>query len=182
MTSDKWTGNHNKIHNLTLTLNYLINWTSRTRTLFTSKFPFAKISGRNILFDVQEQLQVFQINSDDFKIIVIVTVQRSDMIKAFEKNNRWDCSCHLLSTILKNTFEDKLLKKNLQMFYLLWLSITIFTIKECESLVTFLKQSGLAGNLEKMVLQSNDTRFNTMDVWLSWFLNRYYGDIPLIAV
>ena len=60
MTSDTTTDNHNKIKYLTLTLNYLINWTLRTRTLFTSKFLFAKNSGRNILFEVQEQLQVFR--------------------------------------------------------------------------------------------------------------------------
>lgn len=75
------------------------------------------------------------------------------IINSITALTRYNCSAHLLNTVLRNTFNFKTFILNIQPI--------IEIIDKVKKTVTYLKQSGKVAQLEKTVLQDIETRWNS---------------------
>ena len=151
-----------QISYLTLTLTYISNWEFKTRVIFTTEFEEDRKTGENIRKEVFRQLKLFGILEEDIPKITFITDQAKNMTSAFEDLKKFDCTCHILNTILRNTFDTKFLQKEAKEID--------DSLKNIKSLVKYFKQTGLVHKLDHKLYQSNDTRWNTILAMLESFL------------
>lgn len=171
-TTDMWTETHRKNHFLTMTSHYFdTNLRLRRKVLFTSKFKAKIKSGKNIMGELKRRFKKMKFNPELLRKVTFVTDQGSNIVKALKRPyKRNNCRAHLLSTILRNTFDSGDLPL-----------IILKTLISCKKIVRYLKQSGKMNELSKCVVQDCDTRWNYKLDMIKSVVNQYFEILPLLT-
>uniref|UniRef100_H3ACA1 HAT C-terminal dimerisation domain-containing protein n=1 Tax=Latimeria chalumnae TaxID=7897 RepID=H3ACA1_LATCH len=98
--------------------------------------------------------------------VVWVTDQGANIVLALRPYRRLNCQDHLLSTILRHGLDSKELTCEAP--------DVEETIHNAKSLVKYMKQSSLAPQLPKTVIQMGETRFSTVYLTLNSILDIYH--------
>lgn len=171
-TTDMWTDDYKKRSYSAFTVHYIDdNWNIIKRVLFTSEFCDGKKSGENIRKDLLQRFVNMGFESDWLKAIKFVTDQGANIVKALEPFTRFNCSAHLLNTVLRNTFQKEFMTEQAED-----VETILCTTK---ALVTYLKQSNKVSLLKKTVKQDIETRWNSKyDMLVSVYEQRVdiFGD------
>nr|XP_039258799.1 uncharacterized protein LOC120335369 [Styela clava] len=126
------------------------------KTLTAAVFPAEDAkTGKNIRRELVWLLvNTFGLEQSSLSRIVWVTNQGSNIVKALEPYKRISCLDHVINTVLRHGLDKDALSENAPD-----IGETITAVK---SVVRFTKQSGLAAQLSKTVLQMGETRFSTI--------------------
>lgn len=172
-TTDMWTENRKKNHYSTMTVHYFDKHFSLKRSiLFTSLFKAKKKTGVNIRKELKRRFRNMGLDPQLLLKIDVVTDKGSNIVKALKPPyTRQNCRCHLLNTVLKNTFESD--KVPLIMYK---------TIRLCKKIVRHLKQSGKMNQLSKCVIQDCGTRWNYKLDMVKSVVDLYQEIQPLLSV
>lgn len=171
-TTDMWTEDHKKNHFLTMTAHYFDEgFTLKRKVLFTSLFKHKKKSGNNIKKEIKRKFKAMKWNPKLLLKMSFVTDQGSNVVKALKgPYKRKNCRNHLLSTVLRNTFESDDLPL-----------IFTQTITKCKNIVRYLKQSGKSNELSKGVVQDCKTRWNYKLDMLNSVVEKYQEIMHLLS-
>lgn len=150
-TTDMWTENRKKNNYLTMTAHYFDkNFSLKRSILFTPLFKAKRKTGKNIRKELKRRFRGMGLDPQLLLNIDIVTDKGSNIVKALKPPyTRKNCRCHLLNTILRNTFEND----NVPL-------IICRTITLSKKIVRHLEQSGKMNQLSKCVIQDCGTRWN----------------------
>lgn len=151
-TTDGWTDNHKKYSYLSMTSHFFdADFVLRKQDLFCVPFNVKSKTGPKIRRAIITKFRSLGFHEQYLSKIPIVTDRGSNVVKAFKgrKYNRKNCYCHVINTILSNTFKHHT-------------PIHVdFFISDCKSIVTYLKQSCKAHNLKYTPKQEVLTRWNS---------------------
>ncbi|CAL9694246.1 unnamed protein product [Knipowitschia caucasica] len=148
MSTDMWTDDYRKMSYIAITCQFInSDFLLVGKTLTTAVFPAEDAkTGKNIRRELLRLLiNKFGLELSSLKNIVWVTDQGSNIIKALEPYRRLSCLDHLLNTVMRQGLDANNLTQNAP-------DISE-TITAAKSLVRHVKQSGLAAQLSKTVLQ-----------------------------
>lgn len=157
MSTDMWTDDFRKMSYLAITCHFAeTDFNLVGKTLTTALFPAEDAkTGKNIRRELVRLLVTkFGLEPSYLSRIVWVTDQGSNIVKALEPYKRLACLDHVLNTVLRHGLDKDALSENAPDIG--------ETISAAKSVVRFTKQSGLAAQLSKTVLQMGDTRFSTV--------------------
>ncbi|CAL9699746.1 unnamed protein product [Knipowitschia caucasica] len=166
MSTDMWTDDYRKMSYIAITCHFInSDFLLVGKTLTTAVFPAEDAkTGKNIRRELLRLLiNKFGLELSSLKNIVWVTDQGSNIIKALEPYRRLSCLDHLLNTVMRHGLDANNLTQNAP-------DISE-TITAAKSLVRHVKQSGLAAQLSKTVLQMAETRFSTVYLTLKSVLD-----------
>ncbi|KAH9366339.1 hypothetical protein HPB48_006209 [Haemaphysalis longicornis] len=166
MTLDMWTDDYKKVAYITATVHYVsAKWELRSLVLFNSDFPPERKTGENIRKEVVRRCAKLGIDEGMLSNVVFVTDQGANIINALRPYARMNCSAHVLNTILRNTFDEGYLTRELPEL--------LEQLQKVKAVVTFLKQSGLASQLPHGVCQEVSTRWNSKLTMIKSVLTQY---------
>lgn len=152
-TTDGWTDKHKKNGYLSMTAHFFDDdFVLQKKDLFCAPFNKKKKTGVQIRRAIFKKYRSLGFNPQYLSKIPLVTDRGSNVVKAFKgrKYNRKNCHCHIINTILSNTFEKHT-------------PIHVdFLISDCKSIVTHLKQSCKANELKYTPKQEVKTRWNSI--------------------
>lgn len=157
MSTDMWTDDFRKMSYMAITCHFTeADFNLVGKTLTTALFPVEDAkTGKNIRRELVRLLVTkFGLEPSSLSRIVWVTDQGSNIVKALEPYNRLSCLDHVINTVLRHGLDREALSENAPDI--------AETISAAKSLVRFIKQSGLAAQLSKTVLQMAETRFSTV--------------------
>lgn len=164
-TTDMWTCNARRNHYLTCTVSYFVDWTLRSRVLFTTQFPDEPKTGDNIRRELLRRFMSLGINEICLKEMPFTTDQGTNIVAALRDYSRLNCSCHMLNTVLRNAFNEEYMCVNCPQVQAL--------LTAAKELVTYAKKSGLLNALDRTLEQANDTRWNTRLTMLESIESQY---------
>ncbi len=164
-TSDMWTDEYKQRPFITITAHWIDSmWTLQSRIISTEEFDATqKKTGANIRSSISAILSSYDITPEQISRSVFTTDCGSNMILALREDDRLDCIAHILNTILRNTFDEK---KNCPP------SVTRL-LDAVKGLVRFMKKSSFHNQLSKSLIQSCDTRWNSVYHMLQSVLDRF---------
>ena len=157
MTTDMWTCDYRKISYLTITCHFITEEMKLvTKTLSTTAFPLDEAkTGENIRREIVNKLMTkYGLEASSLNKIVWVTDQGANIVLALRPYHRLDCIDHVLNTVLRHGLDMKELDKTAPDI--------VATLTAAKELVRYVKQTGLAAQLSKTLLQMCDTRFSTV--------------------
>lgn len=171
-TTDMWTETHKNNHFLTMTSHFFdTSLKLKRKVLFTANFKAKKKSGRNIMGELKRRFKKMKFDPKLLRKITFVTDQGSNMVKALKpRYKRKNCRAHLLSTILRNTFESDDIPLIIRK-----------TLIICKKIVRYLKQSGKMNELSKCVIQDCETRWNYKLDMIQSVVSQYAEIVPLLT-
>lgn len=154
VTTDMWIDNYKKRSYITATVHYIDDeWNLHSTVLFTCDFQSERKTGVNIRQELHRRFEKAGIGKELLHNAIFVTDQGANIVNALQCYTRFDCSAHVLNTVLRNTFNSDFLEKEAP------------DLKEAIDLtkatVTYLKQTGLASQLKHTVGQEVPTRWNS---------------------
>lgn len=172
-TSDMWTDNYRQRPYLTLTSHWIdSDWDLVSHVISTAEFDSTlKKTGSNIKAALTAILQGYNITPAHTSRSVYTTDRGSNMILALSDDERIDCIAHILNTVLRNAFDEKKACP---------VSITKL-IDATKGLVRYVKKSTLHNLLSKALVQSCETRWNSLYFMLGSVLERYNEVQDLLA-
>lgn len=154
ITTDMWTDDYKKIAYTTATAHYIdSDWSMHCRVVFTCDFPSERKTGDNIRKELVRRFMKLGVCDAALKKATFVTDQGANIVCTLQAYERMDCSAHVLNTVLWNTFAKDFVANEVPLFS--------ETIQVTKTVVTFLKQSGLASQLKQTVSQEVPTRWNS---------------------
>lgn len=162
MTTDMWTDDYRKLSYLAITCHFIgEDFELVGRNLTTAMFPMEDAkTGENIRREIVKLLVTkFGLDSAFLRKIVWVTDQGSNILLALRPYQRLDCQDHIYNTVLRHALDVTALTTDA-------LDVAE-TLTAAKSLVRYVKQSGLAAQLSKTVLQMGETRFSTVYLTLN---------------
>ncbi|KAJ0044238.1 hypothetical protein NL108_009711 [Boleophthalmus pectinirostris] len=152
-----WTDDYRKMSYIAITCHFTeTEFNLVGKTLTTAVFPAEDAkTGKNIRRELVRLLvNRFGLEPSSLSRIVWVTDQGSNIVKALEPYKRLSCLDHAINTVLRRGLDKDALSANAPDIG--------ETISAAKSVVRFIKQSGLAAQLSKTVLQMGETRFSTV--------------------
>ncbi|KAH9378762.1 hypothetical protein HPB48_017574 [Haemaphysalis longicornis] len=154
MSLDLWTDDYRKVAYITATVAYVsAKWELRSLVLCSSDFPPERKTGEKINKEVVRRCAKLGIDEGILSIVVFVTDQAANIINALRPYARLNCSAQVLNTILRNTFDEWYLPRELPEH--------LEQLQKLKAIVTFFKQSGLASQIPHRVSQKLSTRWNS---------------------
>ena len=171
MTTDMWTDDYRKVSYMTITCHYVMpDFQIKSKVLSTPMFPQEDSkTGANICRELQKNLvTVLKFDPSVMSKVVWVTDQGSNIICALRQYRRLDCQDHVYNTVLKHALDINELSKIAP--------AVCNTLQAVKKVVKYAKQSGLASQLSKTVLQMGDTRFSTVYLTLK-SIQDVYGEL-----
>lgn len=157
MSTDMWTDDYRKMSYIAITCHFTeTDFNLVGKTLTTAVFPAEDAkTGKNIRRELVRLLvNRFGLEPSSLSRIVWVTDQGSNIVKALEPYKRLSCLDHVINTVLRHGLDKDALSANAPDIG--------ETISAAKNVVRFIKQSGLAAQLSKTVLQMGETRFSTV--------------------
>ncbi|KAH6937319.1 hypothetical protein HPB50_026731 [Hyalomma asiaticum] len=149
-----WTDDYGKISYTTATAHYIDDkWKLHSHVLFTCDFPNEKKSGENVRKELLRRFAKLGVCSDALAKAIFVTDQGANIICALQPYDRLNCCAHLLNTVLRNTFAEEFIAEEATSIH--------ENLQSVKCLLKFLKQSGLASQLNSGVIQEVPTRWNS---------------------
>lgn len=161
-TTDMWTDNYKKRSYIALTLHFLDDWKLKIYNVYTGQFPIEdKKTGENIRKCLKNFFIAWNMIPgvvDPLSKVVWVTDQGANRKKALESYVRVNCTAHMLSNILKTTFDNKYLSgedgnDEAKPIYKL--------IIAAKNLVGYMKRTGDNNKISKTLIQETEIRWNT---------------------
>lgn len=173
-TTDMWTDPFKHLSYITLTLHFIDDsWKLNSNVLFTQKFYNDRKTAFNIKFELIRKIKEIGFKGDVLSKLFFVTDQGTNIVCALQQTIRLNCSCHIINTILRNTFKEKYLEESLPHIKLL--------TDEVKNVVTYLKYTGLVQHLKSTLQQECETRWNSRLNMLESF-DANYEDITNILI
>lgn len=171
-TTDMWTDDYKKLSYISITIHYINeNWELNSNVLHVGQFPYdQKKTGDNIRNNLKQFFNQWLDNEesgDNFlSKITWVTDKGSNIIKALDRNNRLNCSAHILHNILQTTFDfTKTNSKDQLINELLSMAVDFSPIEKLisasKSLVRYMKKNGDKNLLSRPLVQHVETRWNS---------------------
>ncbi|XP_029682715.1 uncharacterized protein [Takifugu rubripes] len=161
MSTDMWTDDYRRMSYIAITCHFTeTDFRLVGKTLTTAVFPVEDAkTGKNIRRELVRLLvNGFGLEPSSLSRIVWVTDQGSNIVKALEPYKRLSCLDHVINTVLRHGLDKDALSADAPDIG--------ETITAAKSVVRFIKQSGLAAQLSKTVLQMGETRFSTVHLTL----------------
>uniref|UniRef100_A0A674NDC5 BED-type domain-containing protein n=1 Tax=Takifugu rubripes TaxID=31033 RepID=A0A674NDC5_TAKRU len=161
MSTDMWTDDYRRMSYIAITCHFTeTDFRLVGKTLTTAVFPVEDAkTGKNIRRELVRLLvNRFGLEPSSLSRIVWVTDQGSNIVKALEPYKRLSCLDHVINTVLRHGLDKDALSADAPDIG--------ETITAAKSVVRFIKQSGLAAQLSKTVLQMGETRFSTVHLTL----------------
>lgn len=161
-TTDMWTDNYKKRSYIALTLHFIDNWKLKNYSVYTGQFPVdEKKTGENIKKCLKQFFVAWDMipgEVNPLSKVIWVTDQGSNIKKALEQNTRVNCAAHMISNILKATFDNKFISgedgKSV--------TVPIFKlIQASKALVGYMKRTGDNNKISKTLIQELEIRWNT---------------------
>lgn len=153
-TTDMWTDDYKKRCYITVTVHYINDeWDLKSRVLFTCGLQSERKTGSNIRRELHRMFEKTGVSEEMLVNVIFVTDQGANIMNALQGHSRFDCSAHVLNTVLRNTFDNYFLEKEASYFK--------EAIELVKATVTYLKQTGLASQLKRTVHQEVPTRWNS---------------------
>uniref|UniRef100_H3ADM1 BED-type domain-containing protein n=1 Tax=Latimeria chalumnae TaxID=7897 RepID=H3ADM1_LATCH len=159
MTTDMWTDDYRKIHYMAVTCHYVIpDFKFKARVLATAMFPLEEAKTNENIKHALLKLLVNTLGFEPSNLnkVVWVTDQGANTVLAPRPYRRLNCQDHVLNTVLQHGLDSKELTCEAP--------DVEETIHNAKSLVKYVKQSCLAPQFPKTVLQVGETRFSTMSL------------------
>ncbi len=157
MTTDMWTDDYRKVSYMAITCHFIMaDFKLKSNVLTTAMFPHDEAkTADNIRKELQKQLvSVLKFDPSVMSKVVWVTDQGSNIVAALRPYRRLDCQDHIYNTVLRHALG------------ITELSVTVpevgGALLAVKKVVRFMKQSGLASQLSKTILQMGETRFSTV--------------------
>lgn len=157
MTTDMWTDDYRKVSYMAITCHFITSdFKLKCNALTTAMFPHEDAkTAENIRKELQKQLVlVLKFDPSVMSKVVWVTYQGLNIVAALQPYRRLDCQDHIYNTVLRHALD------------ITELSVTVpevgGTLLAVKKVVRFVKQSGLASQLSKTVLQMGETRYSTV--------------------
>lgn len=150
-TTDGWSDNYKKKYYLSMTTHFFDDdFCLHKKNLFISIFPKKRKTGANIKNEMVKRFESLGFDKSELHKIPFVTDQGGNCVKAFEGDyHRENCCCHLIQTVLRNTFEKHAPVR-----------IEIL-LDNCKQITRYLKQSEKHSSLKYTVKQEAETRWNS---------------------
>ncbi len=158
MTTDMWTDDYRKVSYMAITCHFkTADFKLKSNVLTTAMFPHDEAkTADNIRKELQKQLvSVFKFDPSVMSKVVWVTDQGSNIVAALRPSRAW--TVRTTSTTRSSDMPWTSLSVTV-------LSVTVpeGTLLAVKKLVWLVKQSGLASQLSKTILQMGETRFSTV--------------------
>uniref|UniRef100_H2ZY74 Hermes trasposase DNA-binding domain-containing protein n=1 Tax=Latimeria chalumnae TaxID=7897 RepID=H2ZY74_LATCH len=169
MTTDMWTDDYRKIHYMAVTCHYVTpDFKFKARVLATSMFPLEEAkTGENIRHELLKLLvNTLGFDPSNLNKIVWVIDQGANIVLALRPYKCLNCQDHFLNTVLRHGLDSKELTCEAP--------DVEETIHNAKSLMKYVKQSSLAPQLPKTVIQMGETRFSTVYETLNSILEIYH--------
>lgn len=176
MSANMWTDDYRKLSYMAITCHYATSdFILVGKTLTTAAFPAEDAkTGKNIRWEIVNLLvNRFGLDPLSLSRIVWVTDKGSNIIKALEPYKRLSGMDHLINTVLRHGLGTDALSENAPDIG--------ETISAAKTLVRYIKQSGLAAQLSKTVLQMGDTRFSTVYLTLKSVQDIYWRRVESLS-
>lgn len=161
-TTDMWTDNYKKRSYVALTLHFIDDWKLKNYCVYTGQFPVdEKKTGENIKKCLKQFFVAWDMipgEVNPLSKVIWVTDQGSNIKKALEENIRVNCAAHMISNILKATFDNKFIlgedgsSVTMPIFKL---------IQAAKGLVGYMKRTGDNNKISKTLIQELEIRWNT---------------------
>ncbi len=171
-STDMWTEDYKKRSFVTMTVHFFgEKFILNKRVLFTSLFEDEEKTGENIKAAIIEKFKGLGYDPEYLKKTRWVTDQGSNIICALKKPyTRDNCRTHLISTILRNTFDSDDIALAIPKL-----------LRSCKNIVKYLKQSGKSNWLSSAVLQECETRWNTKLAMLESILKQHWKIMSILS-
>uniref|UniRef100_H3A0S7 BED-type domain-containing protein n=1 Tax=Latimeria chalumnae TaxID=7897 RepID=H3A0S7_LATCH len=169
MTTDMWTDDYRKIHYMAVTCHYVTpDFKLKAKDLATTMFPLEEAkTGENIRRELLKLLvNTLGFDPSNLNKVVWVTDQGANIVLALRPYRCLNCQDHLLNTVLRHGLDSKELTCEAP--------AVEETIHNAKSLAKYVKQSSLAPQLPKAVIQMGETRFSTVYLTLNSILELYH--------
>lgn len=150
-TTDGWTDDHKKNKYLSMTVHFFDDdFVLHKKDLFCTLFKEIKKSGLKMRRAIRRKFYNLGFATRFLHTMPFVTDRGSDVVRAFKgRYIRKNCYCHVINTILSNTFEHHTP-----------IHVDVF-ISDCKSIITYLKQSCKANQATYTPKQEVSTRWNS---------------------
>ena len=160
MTLNMWSDIKQQ-HNLGITVHLISKGKLISATLSVHEFPHQVKSGNNIISSIRQICESLGIPQHVLcNQLYFVTDQGSNVRAALSTFHRFPCACHIIATAVRNILlldgqkEVSLLDNDDEPLKAAVSSV----VTACNSLVSYMKRSGLDNKLASTLKQANDTR------------------------
>nr|AAC37217.1 transposase [Musca domestica] len=164
-TIDLWTDNYIKRNFLGVTLHYHENNELRDLILGLKSLDFERSTAENIYKKLKAIF--LQFNVEDLSSIKFVTDRGANVVKSLANNIRINCSSHLLSNVLENSFEETP-----------ELNVPILA---CKNIVKYFKKANLQHRLRSSLKSECPTRWNSTYTMLRSILDNWESVIQILS-